>query len=121
MGKRLTCIECPLGCSLSVDIENCRVVKVTGNTCPKGETFAISEVENPMRIVTAGVLAKGLSLKMVPARTDRPIPKAKITEAMQEIKKLRIAKPLSAGDLLVENFLGLGVNLVATRAAHGER
>ena len=115
MMKRLTCIECPKGCALSIDIENCHVVKVSGNECKKGEEYAIKEIENPMRILTSAVLAEGLSLKMVSVRTDKPIPKSRLAEAMEEVKKIRLKSPIKAGSLIVENFLGLGVNLLATR------
>lgn len=111
----LICIECPKGCGLSVDIENYRVINVTGNTCPKGKDYAISEIENPIRILTSTILAEGLALKMIPIRTDSPIPKTKILEAMKEIKKIRINKPVSTGEIIVKNFLGLGVNLISTR------
>lgn len=115
MIKKITCIECPKGCALSVDIENCRVLKVSGNECPKGEKYAISEIERPLRVLTSTVLGEGLDLKMVPVRTDKPIPKNKLLDAMDEIRKLRIAKCLKPGDIVVDNFMGLGVNLVATR------
>lgn len=115
MTKKITCIECPIGCSLSVDVENCKVVSVSGNKCPKGEKYAISEIENPLRILTSVVLSEGLPLKVVPVRTDNPIPKARILEAMNEIKKIRITKPVTVGEILVPNFLGLNVNIVATR------
>ena len=50
--RNLTCIGCPLGCSLSVQIENEQVVSVSGNTCPRGDAYARKEVTNPTRIVT---------------------------------------------------------------------
>lgn len=115
MSKNLTCIECPKSCNLIVDIENCRVVKVSGNQCKVGESYCLAEIENPMRIFTSTVLSDGLSLKMIPVRTDKPIPKAKIQEAMAEIKKIRINKPVKVGDAIGSNFLGLGGNLIATR------
>ncbi len=115
--KKMICIECPVGCMLSVDIENCRAVKVEGNKCPKGEKYGISEVENPMRILTSAVLACGLEMKMVPVRTDKPIPKNKLIEAMAEIKNIRLDRSIEAGSIVKENFLGLGVNLIATRPA----
>jgi len=117
MIKRLTCIECPKGCLLSIEIESCRVVKVSGNECPKGEEYAVQEIENPMRILTSAVLAEGLSLKMVPVRTDKPIPKSRIMEAMGEIKKLRLKTPVKSDSIIVENFLNLSVNLLSTRNA----
>jgi len=113
--KKLTCIECPKSCALSIDIENCRVVALSGNQCPKGKDYAITEIENPMRILTSAVLAKDLSVKMVPVRTDKAIPKSKLMEAMGQIRKIKVSGPLKAGDILEENFLGLGVNLIAAR------
>ncbi len=115
MYKNLICIECPKGCGLSVGIENCRVVKVAGNLCPKGKEYAISEIENPARILTSTVLSEGLALKMIPVRTAAPIPKAKILEAMKGIKRIKINKPVSTGEIIVKNFLGLGVSLISTR------
>lgn len=115
MTKRLICIECPKGCTLSVDVENCRVVKMSGNECPKGEKYAASEIESPMRILTSAVLAEGLSVKMVPVRTDRPIPKSRLAEAMREIKKIRLTHPVKFQEVIAANFLSLNVNLIATR------
>ena len=116
MKKNLICIECPKGCSLDIDIENCRVVKVTGNECPKGEKYAVSEVEDPRRILTATILTKGFPLKLLPVRTDQPIPKARLKDAMKAIRKLLVAKPVKAGDVITKDFLGIpSVKIVATR------
>lgn len=115
MIKNVTCIECPQGCSLRVDIENCRVVKVEGEKCPKGKDYAFSEIENPRRVLTSAVVGRGLSLKMIPVRTDKPIPKSKLIEAMDEIKRLRLDKPLRTGEVMVRDFLGLGADLIVTR------
>lgn len=114
MTKKMVCIECPLGCVLEVDIGS-EPIKITNNKCPKGENYAISEIENPQRILTSSVLTQDLSLKIVPVKTDRPIPKKDLLKAMEEIKKIRLKKPVAVGDIVMKNFLGLGVNLVATR------
>lgn len=114
--KEMTCIECPAGCALSVDVENCRVVSVRGNKCPKGRVYAVSEIERPSRILTSSVLARGLSLKMVPVRTDKPIPKERLTQAMDAVKKIRLHRNVRSGDIIVRDFLKLGVNLVSTRS-----
>jgi CxxC motif-containing protein len=116
MIRNITCIECPVGCSLRVDIENCRVVKVEGHKCPKGEKYAVSEVENPVRVLASSVLAQGLSVKMIPVKTDTPIPKERMMEAMAEIKKIRVNEPVGVGDTIKEDLLGLGVRLVVTRS-----
>lgn len=115
MIKNLTCIECPKGCSLFIDVKNGRVVDIKGHQCPKGEEYAVTEIENPVRILTSTVSAQGLSLKMVPVRTDKPIPKGRMSEAMAEIRKIKINRPLKTGDFVVKNLLGLKVNVITTR------
>jgi|GEM_PF-44039 len=117
MIKNLTCIECPKGCHLTVEIEGGQAIKVSGNQCPKGEKYAVSEVENPVRTLTSSVLAEGLALKMVPVRTDQPIPRDRVFEAMAAIKRLRLKGPVRVGEVVVANFLNLGVNLVVIRDA----
>lgn len=113
----MICIECPKGCVLSVEVENGKVVSVSGGQCPRGEIYAVAEIENPKRILTSTVIAEDLSLKMVPVRTDGPIPKVKIFEAMAEIRKIRLTNSVYMGDPIIKDFLALGVNLVATREA----
>jgi CxxC motif-containing protein len=115
MTRKIRCIECPKGCFLSVDIENGKVVMVKDYECLKGKKHAISEVENPVRILTSTVLTQGLALKMIPVRTDHPIPKTALQKAMEEIKQIRVNQPVQVGTIIVENFLNLGINLIATR------
>ena len=115
MIKKLTCIECPKGCPLTIEIDGDKVGKVTGNKCPKGIGYAIAEIENPMRIFTSTVLAEGLSVKMVPVRTDKSIPKSRLADAMEMIRMLKVTQPIKVGDVILRDFLGLDANLIATR------
>jgi CxxC motif-containing protein len=114
--KKLTCIECPQGCGLTVELENGFMVKVAGNKCPKGEAYAKQEIENPLRTLTTTVLAQGLALKMVPVRTSRPIPKSRLLDAMAAVRSLRVSQPVKMHEVLAADFLGLNVDLIATRA-----
>jgi len=114
MIKKMICIECPIGCVLEVDMDS-KPIRITGNKCPKGEEYAISEIENPQRILTSSVLTQGLALKMIPIKTDKPIPKKDLLKAMEVIKKIRLKKTVAVGDIVMKDLLGLGVNLVATR------
>lgn len=116
MLKKLICIECPKSCTLSVEIEGNKIINIEGHQCPKGEKYAVSEIKHPVRMLTSTVLTRGLPLKMISVRTDNPIPKARMLEAMTEIKKVRITKRLKVGDVVIKNFLGLKVNLIATRS-----
>ena len=115
MLKNITCIECPKGCKLSIEIENGKIIKVSGNQCAKGDKYGRTEVENPVRILTSAVLSKGLPLRMVPVRTDKPIPKDRLVEAMEEIKRIRLADNVKVGEVIQKDFIIPGTNLISTR------
>ncbi|HTY13279.1 MAG TPA: DUF1667 domain-containing protein [Candidatus Omnitrophota bacterium] len=117
MIKKITCIECPQGCQLEVNVEEGKVIGLSGNKCPKGDAYGRQEVENPLRVLSSTVIAAGLEIKMVPVRTDKPIPKRQLFAAMEEIKKIVLARPVRTGDVIAANILGSGANLVATRDA----
>ena len=48
--RNLTCIGCPMGCPLTVKIENGTVLSVEGNTCKRGAIYGKKEVTDPTRI-----------------------------------------------------------------------
>ena len=113
--RNLTCIGCPLGCSLSVQIENEQVVSVSGNTCPRGDSYARKEVTNPTRIVTSTVRVAGANGGMVSCKTQEDIPKNMIFDVVNALKDVEVNPPVRIGDVLVENVAGTGVNVVATK------
>lgn len=115
MFQELTCIECPKGCRLTVEKTADGSWRVTGNQCPKGERYGRSEVQNPTRLLTSTVRAKGLALTMVPVRTSQPIPKEHMLTAMAEIKRIQLGRPVICGDIIVKNFMNLEVDLISTR------
>ena len=100
---------------MSVKIKDGAVVMVSGQMCPRGKQYASSEVENPLRTLTSAVLAQGMPFKMVPVKTDKPIPKRMLLKAMAKIRKLKIRKSVHIGDVIACDFPAPGVNLVATR------
>ena len=104
MHKQLICIECPKGCVLHVTIQRNKVKRVTGNKCIKGKKYAYTEIEHPMRVLTTTVATKGLAVPMLPVKTDKPIPKKLLLKAMNTIRKIRIKKPVKAGDIVIEKF-----------------
>jgi CxxC motif-containing protein len=52
---------------------------------------------------------------VLPVRTNKPIPKDKLKEGMLVAAKVNANAPITMGDVIVKDFLGLGVDLVATR------
>ena len=53
--KLLTCIECPMGCSIKVIIDGNKVVEIDGNNCVRGKAYVENEVFCPKRVVTSTV------------------------------------------------------------------
>ena len=113
--KNLTCINCPMGCSLTVEVEDDKVVSVSGNTCNRGESYARKEVTNPTRIVTSTVKVRGGKSDIVSVKTKEDIPKGKILECIKALKDVTIQAPVVIGDVVAANIADTGVDIVATR------
>ena len=115
--RELTCVVCPAGCRMTVTLdEGGAVLKVEGNTCARGKDYAVSEVTHPVRTLTSTVpVSTASGKKMLPVRTDKPIPKEKLFDAMEIIRAARAASPVHTGDVLIPDFIEPGTNLIACR------
>ena len=91
------------------------LLSVCGNRCPKGASYAEQEIKNPMRNIASSVLVKGGDLPLCSVRLSAPIPREKIPEVMEEIRRITVSAPVSIGDVLAPNVLGLGSDVIATR------
>ena len=110
----LICICCPLGCRVNIE-RNGDDFTVTGNTCPRGRDYAISELTAPVRMVTSSVPVVGSIERTVSVKTDKPIAKELIFKALETLKGVVATSPIKEGDIIVSNVLNTGVNFVATR------
>lgn len=113
--QEMICICCPLGCHLKVDDSDKNNIKVSGNTCPRGEKYAKEEVVSPKRMVTSIVEVEDGMVRMVSVKTTDSIPKDKIFVALELIKNIVIKAPVKKGDVVYKDILGLGVDFVATK------
>ena len=111
----LTCIGCPMGCPLVVEMENGAVSKVTGNTCPRGDAYGRKEVTDPTRIVTTTVRVRGGVLPAVSCKTCSDVPKGRIFDVVRALKDLEVPAPVAIGQVLLEDAAGTGVAVVATK------
>ena len=111
----LICICCPLGCPLTVKMED-GTVTVTGNSCERGAKYGEKEVLDPTRVVTSTVRVINGEQTMVPVKTREDIPKNKIFDCMREIKKASVKAPVTIGEVIIENCGGTGVSVIATRS-----
>ena len=112
--KEFICINCPMGCMLTVDDSDKNNVKVTGNTCKRGETYGINEVLHPKRMVTSSVYVIGGANPVVSCKTKEAIPKELIFDSLNVLKETKIKAPVKIGDVIVANILNTGVDIVAT-------
>lgn len=115
--RELTCIGCPLGCSLTVTMDETKskVLEVAGNTCPRGDAYARKEVTNPTRIVTSTVRVSNGRAPMVSCKTREDIPKGKIFDVTRALRDVRVSAPVHIGDIVLANAAGTGVDMIATK------
>lgn len=101
----MICINCPLGCSLSVERDGDNF-KVSGNTCPRGEKYAVNELTHPVRTLTTTVAVANREGAYLPVKTAKPISKGKLFEAMAIVNSTKAVAPIKIGDVIIENMLG---------------
>ena len=114
--SNLICITCPMGCALSVTHEGKTVLSVEGNQCKWGKDYAAQELSDPRRMVTTTVRVRGGLHPLLPVYTAAPIPKPLIFELLNVLREMELQSPVHAGDIVLANALGTGVNVRASRA-----
>lgn len=140
--RELTCINCPLGCQVTVTLDGDHIISVTGNTCPRGERYARNEVIDPRRTVTTTVPVvwgmrdepnesagdcgskrassdAGLppydGPRVVSVKTASDIPKDKIFDCIKALSSVVAHAPVHIGDVVLPNVCDTGVDVVATK------
>jgi len=118
--RSLTCIVCPMGCSLEVDDSGSQDdLYVTGNKCQRGKDYAVEEIRAPKRVVTATCAINGqahvASVRRAPVKTDTPCPKEKISALLEDIYKVKINLPIKMGDIVIADWNGSKIDIITTR------
>lgn len=113
--KILTCIGCPLGCTLTA-VPNGEGFDISGYTCKRGLEYAKKELTRPERTVTSTVRVSGGKANVTSVRTASDIPKDAIFRVMEAINAIVAPAPIAIGDVLCEDIAGTGVALTATKA-----
>ena len=114
--KNLTCIGCPLGCQITVELQHGKEISIIGNTCKRGDDYARKEVKNPTRIVTSTVKVTGGTIPVVSVKTKSDIPKDKIFDCITALKGVKVQAPVAIGDVILKCVAGTGVDVVATKS-----
>ncbi|MBK5253258.1 MAG: DUF1667 domain-containing protein [Peptostreptococcaceae bacterium] len=122
MKIEMPCIVCPNSCNLEVEYEEVngekKIVEVSGNLCDRGITYATDEITHPMRMITTTIKITGSHIARLPVILSSEIPKEMIFDVVAEIKKVKVTTPVKAGDVLLENILGTGANLLSSRSLY---
>ena len=113
--RTLTCISCPLGCQITVEMEGKEILKIEGNTCKRGYEYAKNECTHPVRTLTSTVALEGGGV--LPVKTDKPIPKELLFDAMEVLNHITARANVKLGDIILPNLLGTDANVIATRNA----
>ncbi|MBE5803411.1 MAG: DUF1667 domain-containing protein [Clostridiales bacterium] len=114
MEQTITCISCPVGCRMTVTIENGQFISVSGNTCKRGEAYARQECIAPQRMVTAVIPVQGATTPLS-VKTRTPIPKDRISACMKALADVVIAAPVRTGEVVLADVCGTGVDIIATK------
>jgi CxxC motif-containing protein len=114
--REIVCIICPNGCRMSVTInEDNSVAMVENALCERGKAYAVDEIQYPKRRLTSTIRVSGGVLPLVSVKSDSPIPKERIEEAVAELKKLELKAPVKYHQVIVRDLLGTGANVIATK------
>jgi len=111
--KQITCITCPLGCRITVDVDKGDLI-FYGNICDKGSKFAIAELTAPFRSLTTMVKTVFPDMPVLSVRTKGEIPKNKIKKVVKELSNVLVTERKGIGDTVVSNVSKTGCDVIAT-------
>lgn len=118
-GGELICIQCPIGCRLTVTKAEDGEIVVEGNQCVNGERYAKEELSDPRRIVTGTCAVLNGEVPRLPVRSVAGVPVDEVPRFLHAMYDLRPHAPVACGDLLAENVGDTGIALVATMSVGG--
>ena len=115
--REVTCILCPNACQLGVhfDRDKRKITDLENSRCKRGMKYAMVEIFDPRRSVMTVVPIESKFWKVTSVLTAEPVPKDKIFDVYNEIKKVRLKAPVKRGDVLIPNVCNLGVDVIITR------
>lgn len=84
-------------------------LQVVGNSCHKGQEYAINECTNPVRTVTSTVRVSNREDTMVSVKTEQPVPKGKMMDVMAQLRSITVSAPVKIGDVVLTDVFGTNV------------
>ncbi len=111
----VVCILCPVGCRIIVEIGDGDVVRIDNAGCERGKDYCLQEIRSPVRDFFTTIRVANGRTPLVSVRSTRPIPKSMLMPCAAELARRVIRAPVKLGDIIVENMMNLGVDIVATK------
>lgn len=111
----MECRICPIHCNLTVEENEENSYIVFGNRCPQGEKYALKEIQEPSRILFSRVLLENGPMSRLHVKTDKVVPETLKDKFIAIIENTKVEAPVLRGDILIENILNSGINLVSAR------
>ena len=120
MVREFTCIICPNGCEITAELGEredgaCRIHSIEGAACPRGKAYVEQELTDPRRNIATSIPVEGGELPLTSVRLTAPIPKARIFDAMEEIRSCRVTAPVQAGTVVIKGLLGYDLDVIVTK------
>lgn len=112
---KITCIVCPLGCSIDIKEERAEAIDISGYNCIRGKMFAETEFYKPERMVTTVVSLDGGKIPYLPVISDGQVPKQLLESCIDLLRNIEVKAPIKMGDTIVNNILGTGINIIAAK------
>jgi len=75
----------------------------------------MAEMTDPRRMVATTIKVKNGFHPLLPVYTEQPVPKPLIPQVLAEIRKVEVTAPVKMKSVILENVLGTGINVLASR------
>lgn len=109
------CLRCPRGCEVRTMLgPDDEILEMSGNKCKLGVAYVEQEITDPRRVLPTTVRVLNGERPLVPVWTPEPMPKGLLLELAADTRRMEVEAPVTVGDVVVEDWRGLGVRLVAS-------
>ncbi|NLM06916.1 MAG: DUF1667 domain-containing protein [Tissierellia bacterium] len=114
MVYKTICKVCPVGCEVSITGKDPNTI--TGNRCGRGGEYIYKQVMGKSEVLTGRMPIEGGIMSKIPVQTSEPLPSDLRDKILSEINSSKAVAPVKKGEVLIENVLGTGVDVIASRA-----
>lgn len=109
------CLRCPMGCEVRTTLgPSDELLEMNGNRCKLGVDYVKQEIQDPRRVLPTTIRVRGGTRPLVPAWTPEPMPKPLLLDLAAYTRTIEVEAPIHVGDVLVEDWRGKGIRLVAS-------